>query len=120
MTDIAFPASNDVGGQVGVLPKRKRRKKRKKEPRFNVVLWNDEEHTFDYVILLLKSLFGYPVAEGFRIAKTIHLQGKAIIFTSSLGQAEIKRDQILAFGSDPFMDEPTGPLQATIEKVRTE
>lgn len=114
------PFDENPVDQVAVRPQKERRKKRKKAPRYHVVLWNDDEHTYQYVIIMLKVLFGYAPEEGYRIAKCVDTQGKAIIFTSSLEKAEIKRDQILAFGSDPFMDESTGPLQATIERVRDE
>ena len=37
------------------LPKRKKQEKRnsKKQPRYNVVLWNDDDHTYAYVITML-------------------------------------------------------------------
>lgn len=103
-----------------VRPKRKRRKKPKKEPRFHVVLWNDDEHTYQYVVHMLQCLFGYPPERGFQLAKQVDRSGRAVIFTSSLGEAELKRDQILAFGPDPFLDESDGPLCATLEKDREE
>ena len=102
-----------------VLPEKKRRKKKRRAPRYHVVLWNDDDHTFDYVVVMLKAIFGYPPMRGLQFAKEVHFHGKAIIFTSSLKQAERKRDQILSFGPDPFMPEGHGrsPLIATIQKV---
>ena len=102
-----------------VLPAKKRRKKKRRAPRYNVVLWNDEDHTFDYVVIMLKTVFGYPPARGVQFATEVHVYGKAIVFTSSLGMAERKRDQILTFGPDPFMPDGQGrsPLIATIQKV---
>ena len=102
-----------------VLPTKKRRKKKRRAPRFNVVLWNDDDHTFDYVVVMLKAVFGYPPERGLRFATEVHIHGKAIVYTSSLKRAELKRDQILAFGPDPFMPEGQGrtPIIATIQKV---
>ena len=104
---------------VQALPTKKRRKKRRRAPRYHVVLWNDDDHTFDYVVIMLKAIFGYPAARGFEFAKEVHIHGKAIVFTSSLEQAELKRDMILSFGPDPFMPENKGsvPIIATIQKV---
>ena len=106
---------------IQVFPSKKRRKKTKKRraPRFHVVLWNDDDHTFDYVVIMLKLIFGYPPARGLQFATEVHLYGKAIIFTSSLELAELMRDKILAFGPDPFMPDGQGrsPLIATIQKV---
>jgi len=62
---VSFPflsMSVDTLPAVGVRPKdrRKNKDKPKKEPRFHVILWNDEVHTFDYVIIMLHSRFDYP------------------------------------------------------------
>ena len=104
---------------VSVHPKNRNKKKNKpqKEPRFHVILWNDEDHTYDYVILMLHIIFGYPVEKGFRLALEVDTYGKAIVFTSSLEQAEIKRDQILGFGPDPLLAQSKGSIIATLEKV---
>ncbi|MDR1291297.1 MAG: ATP-dependent Clp protease adaptor ClpS [Planctomycetaceae bacterium] len=112
---LTFP---DSGLATMVRPKTKRKKKEEKEPRFNVILWNDDVHTFDYVIIMLQALFGFTVEAGFKLANEVHHTGRAIVFTSSLTEAEIKRDQILAFGPDIFCVESTGPLVATLEKVQ--
>jgi ATP-dependent Clp protease adaptor protein ClpS len=97
-------------------PKNKRKNKPKREPKYHVILWNDDVHTFDYVVRMLQVLFGYPQERGWQLAQEVDACGKAIVFTSSLARAEIKRDQILAFGPDPLMLESTGPLIATLEK----
>jgi ATP-dependent Clp protease adaptor protein ClpS len=66
---------------------------------------------------MLNVLFGYPVEKGFQLAREVDTRGRAIVFTSSLEQAEIKRDQILRFGPDPLLDHSTGSIIATLEKV---
>lgn len=104
---------------VGVRRKNrlKEKDKSKKEPRYNVILWNDDVHTFEYVIIMLHTLFGYPVEKGFQLAKEVHIRGRAVVFTSSLEQSEIKRDQILGFGPDILLAESEGSIIATLEKV---
>ena len=88
-----------------------------KVPRFHVILWNDDVHTFEYVIKMLHAIFGYSVEKGFQLAKEVDRRGRAVIFTSSLDQAERKRDQILGFGPDPLLSESRGPIIATLEKA---
>jgi len=115
-----MPSVFDVSDvAVGVRPKNRREKKEKpkKEPRFNVILWNDDDHTYEYVIIMLHTIFGYPVEKGFRLAREVDTRGRAVIFTSSLEQAELKRDLILGFGADPLLERSTGPIIATLEKV---
>lgn len=110
--------SSEPNEAVQVRPKRRKKSKPKHEPRYHVILWNDDVHTFDYVIMMLQALFGYPREKGRQLANEIHNRGRAVVYTSSLEKAEIKRDQILAFGPDPFAMEEIGPLMATLERDR--
>jgi ATP-dependent Clp protease adaptor protein ClpS len=113
---LTFPDS-DTATIVRPQRKYKEQEQVEKEPRFSVILWNDDVHTFEYVIIMLQSLFGFSAEDGLRLAKEVHFTGRAIVFTSSLTEAEIKRDQILAFGPDIFCEDSTGPLVATLEKT---
>lgn len=108
--------ASDFAPDVQVQPKKKRHKKPRRDPRFHVILWNDDEHTYEYVIAMLQALFGYPPERGFLLAREVDQTGRAVIYTSSLAQAELKRDQILSYGPDPLLNESTGPLIATLEK----
>ena len=89
----------------------------KQQPRYNVILWNDEDHTFGYVIDMLQELFGFPPEKGFTIASKVDEDGKAVCLTTTLEHAELKRDQIHAFGNDPFVSECQGSMSATIEPL---
>jgi ATP-dependent Clp protease adaptor protein ClpS len=125
MTNFDFQNQTDSSAAV-VCPgknakkQQKNKDRSKKEPKYHVVLWNDEVHTFDYVVHMLWVLFGYSAECGWRLALEVDGRGTAIIYTSSLERAEIKRDQILAFGPDPFILESKGPLIATLERDRDE
>jgi len=114
-----FSNFDDPNTAVAVRPKNRREKKdkSKKEPRFHVILWNDDVHTYEYVIIMLHVVFGYPVEKGFQLAREVDTRGRAIVFTSSLEQAELKKDLILGFGPDPLMAESTGSIIATLEKA---
>jgi len=104
---------------VCVRPKnrRKNQDKTKKGPRFHVILWNDDVHTYEYVIIMLHVVFGYPVQKGFQLAREVDTRGRAIVFTSSLEQAELKKDLILGFGPDPLLATSKGSIIATLEKA---
>ena len=107
--------------EVPTLPKRKRKRRVKRKPKhlppYNVVLWNDDDHTFEYVMRMMRDLFGHTKEQGRKIAVTVHLQGRAIVYTSHLELAELKRDQILAYGADKFISNCKGSMWATVEKV---
>ena len=92
-----------------------KRKPPKKQPRYNVILWNDNDHSYDYVVEMMRKLFGFVKERGFQIAKEVDKQGKAICVTTTLEHAELKRDQIHAYGPDPLIARCAGSMTATIE-----
>jgi ATP-dependent Clp protease adaptor protein ClpS len=95
--------------------KSQRRSKPKKQPRYHVVLWDDQDHTHAYVVLMLAQLFGYPTPKGFKLAEEVDTRGKAIVLTTTMEHAELKRDQIRAFGKDTMNTECPGSMFASIE-----
>jgi ATP-dependent Clp protease adaptor protein ClpS len=94
-----------------------KRKTPKRQPRYNVILWNDDDHTFEYVIRMMKQLFGYVEEKGKQIAKEVDTSGRAICMTTTMELAELKRDQIHAFGRDVLSLKSKGSMSATIEPV---
>jgi ATP-dependent Clp protease adaptor protein ClpS len=87
----------------------------KKLPPYNVIILNDEEHTFDYVIELLGRLFAHPLQKAIELTWRIHLTGRAVVYTTHKEKAELKRDQVLSYGADPRMSISKGPLGCYIE-----
>ena len=101
---------------IPALPKTQPEEKTRRQPPYNVVLLDDDYHTFEYVIAMLQQLFGYPVEKGYEMALEVHTTGRCIVLTTSLEHAELKRDQIHAFGADPFSSkECVGSMSAVIE-----
>lgn len=84
-------------------------------PPYNVIVLNDEEHTFDYVIELLCKIFGHALDTAKHLTWTIHTTGAAVVYTTHKEKAELKRDQVLAYGADPRMSISKGPLRCYIE-----
>lgn len=94
-----------------------KRKPPKKQPRYNVILWNDDDHTFEYVIRMMKELFGHQREKGTKIAIEVDSTGRAICLTTTMEHAELKRDQIHAFGKDILSEKSKGSMSASIEPV---
>jgi ATP-dependent Clp protease adaptor protein ClpS len=63
-------------------------------PMFNVVLLDDDEHTYDYVIEMLCRLFLLTEAQAYERAVEVDSTGRTIVITCELPQAEFGRDQI--------------------------
>lgn len=84
-----------------VEEKEERKEKTRRQPPYNVVLLDDDDHTYDYVIEMLMKLFGHPQEKAFRMAEEVDATGRVIVFTTTLEHAELKRDQIHSYGPDP-------------------
>ncbi len=84
-------------------------------PLFNVVLLDDNEHTYDYVIEMLKKLFLFSEPKAFRHAVEVDTMGRTVVLTCELPQAEFARDQIQSYGADWRMPESKGSMSAIIE-----
>lgn len=82
---------------------------------WNVVLLNDEDHSYDYVINLSRKLFAHPVERAFENAQTVDSQGRVILMTTHKEHAELKRDQIHTFGRDRLISACQGAMSAILE-----
>ncbi|MBA4066492.1 MAG: Clp protease ClpS [Isosphaera sp.] len=87
----------------------------RRQPPYHVVLLNDDDHTYEYVIEMLLALFGHPVEKGFELARQVDQTGRAVVCTTSLERAELKRDQIHAYGPDPRIPRCKGAMTAELE-----
>jgi ATP-dependent Clp protease adaptor protein ClpS len=84
-------------------------------PPYNVVLLDDDDHSYEYVILMLRKVFGHPIQKGFEMAQEVDAKGRVIVATTNLEQAELKQDQIQSFGPDPLIPRCKGSMSATVE-----
>ncbi|HEX5849827.1 MAG TPA: ATP-dependent Clp protease adaptor ClpS [Rubrobacter sp.] len=84
-------------------------------PPYNVVLLDDDDHSYEYVILMLRKVFGHPIQKGFEMAQEVDAKGRVIVATTNLEQAELKQYQIQAFGPDPLIPRCKGSMSAIVE-----
>lgn len=90
------------------------RKNKKRIPRYHVILWDSDDHTFEYVGQMLRELFGHTEQECKTIAKTVDAEGRGVVITTTKEHAELKRDQIHAYGKDSI-EGSKGSMWSTIE-----
>jgi ATP-dependent Clp protease adaptor protein ClpS len=95
--------------------KEEREEKTKRQPPYNVILLNDDDHSYQYVIEMLRKLFGHPPEKGYQMAVEVDTTGRVIVMTTTMELAELKRDQIHAYGPDPLIPRCAGSMSATIE-----
>jgi len=86
-------------------------------PAYNVVLLDDDDHTYDYVIEMLQKLFVFSLEQAYQHAVEVDTHGRTILLTCGLPEAEFARDQVHAFGPDRRMPQSRGSMSAVIEPV---
>lgn len=96
-------------------PQEKSQRKVEGLPPYNVILLNDDDHSYDYVVLMLNTIFGHPVEKGLKMALEVDQTGRVVVATTNLELAELKRDQIHGFGPDPLIPRCKGSMSAVVE-----
>jgi ATP-dependent Clp protease adaptor protein ClpS len=96
-------------------PREKTEEKTESLPPYNVILLDDDDHSYEYVIFMLKTLFGHPPEKGYEMAVEVDSTGRVVVATTHLEEAELKRDQIQGFGPDPLIPRCKGSMSATVE-----
>ncbi|HET6886231.1 MAG TPA: ATP-dependent Clp protease adaptor ClpS [Rubrobacteraceae bacterium] len=96
-------------------PREETEQRTRELPPYNVVLLDDDDHSYEYVIFMLNKIFGYPAQKGYKLAVEVDTKGRVIVATTHLEEAELKRDQIQAFGPDPLIPRCKGSMSATVE-----
>src|ERR671920_581569 len=84
-------------------------------PLYNVVLLDDNDHTYDYVVEMLQNLFYVSFEQAFRHAQEVDPPAPRLLITSPLPQAEFARYQIHAYGPDRRLARSKGSMSAVIE-----
>lgn len=72
----------------------------KRQPPYQVVILNDEDHTFAYVIEGLVRFCGHSIERACQLAEDVHHRGRAVVWSGALEVAELKRDQLKGMGPD--------------------
>jgi len=75
--------------------------KTRRQPPYAVILHNDDINTMDFVIEVLRKVFGYPVEKCFELTLEAHEKGRSVVWLGALEIAELKADQIRSCGPDP-------------------
>ena len=67
---------------------------------WRVVLYNDEEHTYDYVVEMLMEICRFSRNQAFRCAVEIDLTGKSAVFYGKKDDCEVVAAKIHGWGPD--------------------
>ncbi len=89
----------------------------KLQPPYHVILLDDQDHTYDYVIEMLQKVFGRSLEKAFLMAQTVDMEGRVIVYTGSFEQAEFKQQQVHGFGKDWRIPACAGSMTAILESA---
>jgi ATP-dependent Clp protease adaptor protein ClpS len=84
-------------------------------PLYRVVLLDDNDHTYDYVIEMLQKIFIFSLDEAYRHAEEVDRTGRTVLITCELPEAEFSRDQVQAYGPDWRLPRSQSSMRAIIE-----
>lgn len=84
-------------------------------PPYHVILENDDYHSFEFVINVLRKVFGVPEQKALEFAMEAHKRGRAVVWTGAKEVAELKVEQIHSFAEIRADGAKLGPLGAIIE-----
>ena len=110
---MSTSTSNQVGHQQTIKPAEQTRTR--KQPLYHVVLIDDDDHTYEYVVGMLKKVFAMTADDAFVMAYRVDTEKRVILDTTTLERAELKRDQIHTFGRDWRIPRCCGSMSAVIE-----
>jgi ATP-dependent Clp protease adaptor protein ClpS len=82
---------------------------------YHVIILNDDEHSFDYVIEMLQAVFNMSYSTALGHTMEADSTGSSIVLTTNLEEAEQKRDQVHAYGPDWRMPNSRGSVAALVE-----
>ena len=87
-------------------------------PLYRVVLLDDNDHTYDYVIEMLQKILIFTLEQAYRHAEEVDRCGRTVLITCELGEAEFARDQIHSYGPDWRLQRSRGSMSAVVEPAR--
>lgn len=100
---------------ITYIPEIKKENQGQNVPLYHVVLLDDDQHTYEYVVEMLEKLFACGETDAWNHAVEVDTTGRTVVMTCELAQAEFGRDQIHAYGADPRMPQSKGSMSAIVE-----
>jgi ATP-dependent Clp protease adaptor protein ClpS len=89
-------------------------------PLYRVVLLDDDDHTYDYVVEMLQKIFVFTLQEAYQHAVEVDTRGRTVLITCELAEAQFGRDQVQTYGPDWRLDRSKGSMSAIVEPAGCE
>ncbi len=100
---------------VTTKPRRRETTRLRRLPPYNVILENDDYHSFEFVMEVLQKALGFNQERAFQLTHQAHVQGRAVIWTGTKEVAELKAEQMQSYHEVRSDGTKFGPLGVVIE-----
>lgn len=80
-----------------------------------VVLLDDDDHSYEYVIEMMQKIFSHKLERAFKIAQKVDADGRAVCMVTHKELAELKQEQVHSYGKDFRIDSCAGAMSSIIE-----
>lgn len=84
---------------------------------YKVVLFNDEEHTYDYVVEMLTQVCRLSRENAFRCAVEVDMTGRTIVHYGERSECDRLCSKIRSYGPDHRLPQSMGSMQAEVQNV---
>lgn len=85
------------------------------EPLYHLVLLDDDQHTYAYVIEMLGKIFGYGREKSYALARIVDTAGQVVVETADHDQVTLDQGKIHGYGADPRIPTSKGSMSAIVE-----
>ena len=100
---------------VTTRPKPRDETRTRRVPPYNVVLENDDYHSPEFVVGVLRKVLGCAQERAYQLMLQAHTTGRAVVWTGTKEVAELKVEQIRTFEEIRTDGAKLGPLGCSIE-----
>ena len=98
-----------------IAPEQETSERQDRVPLYRLVLLDDNDHTYDYVIEMLQKILVFSFEQAFRHAEEVDRSGRTVLITCELAEAEFAQGQIQSYGPDYRLPRSKGSMSAVIE-----
>ena len=84
-------------------------------PLYHLILENDDDHSFEFVVEVLRQALGYNEQKAVNLTNEAHTKGRAVVWTGTKEVAELKLEQMQTYHEIRADGKKLGPLGVTIE-----
>jgi ATP-dependent Clp protease adaptor protein ClpS len=88
---------SDSDSAVITRPETHEERETRRVPPYNVILLNDDDHSMEFVVMVLIKIFGYEIEKCVQLMLQAHTSGRAVVWSGPKEVAELKVEQIHTF-----------------------